>query len=156
MNNSAFLDRLRQAVHRAGGQQIVAEKSGIKLRTLAGYCAGESEMRISTLYAVAKATNVTPAWLLGLGMQETACEPKAIDRELLGRITEAIHMAYKTEKVALSPADLGRLAADRYQEIAAAAETEEERSAMVKLIALQMRRMLAERRAEILTGKRQA
>jgi hypothetical protein len=55
-------NRLRQAVRAGGGNQIVSQRSGVHLRNLSRYLAGE-EMKVSSLVALSEATNVCLDWL---------------------------------------------------------------------------------------------
>lgn len=55
-------ERLRQAVRAAGGNQAVAEKSGVPLGTLGGYLSG-GEQKLSNTVALAEACGVTVEWL---------------------------------------------------------------------------------------------
>lgn len=62
----AFQLRLQDAVKSAGGNNAVANKSGIPLATLNNYLSGKSEPTISRLFAIAKACNVSLDELVGL------------------------------------------------------------------------------------------
>lgn len=55
-------NRLREAVHAAGGNQAVSQRSGVPLGTLNNYVAGR-DMKATALIALAEATNVTLDWL---------------------------------------------------------------------------------------------
>ncbi|CAA0111697.1 Uncharacterised protein [Starkeya nomas] len=66
----------------------------------------------------------------------------AIDGELMGRVVDAIARLYRELAISLSPVDLGRLSAEKYEEIAAASSDPAERMAMVKLMAVQLRKEL--------------
>ena len=72
------VSRLREAVRSTGGNQVVAEKSGVKLGTLAGYLAG-GEMKLSNAIILARTCGVRLEWLAtGNGpMNETAPIPSA-------------------------------------------------------------------------------
>lgn len=61
--NSALVERLRQAVRKAGGNQAVAERSGVPLATVNNYVRGRNGMKMETLTALAAACGVSLAWL---------------------------------------------------------------------------------------------
>ncbi len=55
-------ERLRIAIKRAGGNKVVAQKSGVPIATLGGYIAGR-DMKQSSLIALARACGVNVGWL---------------------------------------------------------------------------------------------
>jgi hypothetical protein len=55
-------NRLREAVRAAGGNQAVSQRSGVPLRNLTRYIAGE-EMKATALIGLAEACNVSLDWL---------------------------------------------------------------------------------------------
>lgn len=57
-------DRIKEAARKVGGLDELADKSGIKRRTLSDYVSGKSEPRVSTLVDIAVVTNVDLNWLL--------------------------------------------------------------------------------------------
>lgn len=58
-----FQLRLREIVRRAGGQQSLADRSGVAKRTIAKYVSGESEPSLGRLIALAEAADVSVEWL---------------------------------------------------------------------------------------------
>ncbi len=64
-NPEAFgrLSRLKEAVRAAGGNQVVAERSGVSLSTLNRYLSG-GEMKVANAVALARAVDVSLEWLL--------------------------------------------------------------------------------------------
>jgi len=58
-----FLERLRAAVDGAGGQRALSQETGIPLRTLASYIAGETEPKVSGLRKIASSAGVSVQWL---------------------------------------------------------------------------------------------
>jgi hypothetical protein len=54
--------RLKQAVRKSGGNQVVATKAGIAVSTLNNYLAGR-DMKLSFMVALAKVCDVNIAWL---------------------------------------------------------------------------------------------
>lgn len=163
--NSEQVERLRMAVAAGGGNQEVARKSRIPLSTLNSALAGLSDIRSSGLAAVARATGHSLDWIM---FGEEAGRPASdavssvdagevvIDREIFGRVVDAIQRLYKDEHVGLSGVDLGRIAAEKYEEIAAATGDPGERLAMVKLMVVQLRKDLTEAATAPGSGKRSA
>ena len=73
---AAITARLREAVRKAGGNEVVSEKAGVPLRTLSNYLAG-NEMKLSKLLDLAAACGVSPTWLIsGAGDSDSAKTPK--------------------------------------------------------------------------------
>lgn len=62
--NVAAVARLRQAVRNAGGNQALAERSGVPLATVNNYVRGRHGMKMDTLAALAAACGVTLEWLV--------------------------------------------------------------------------------------------
>lgn len=54
-------ERLRDLVHKSGGNAEIAKRTGIPLRTLNGYLGGEAEPRLSTLELILGACGTTVA-----------------------------------------------------------------------------------------------
>ncbi len=79
-----MVERLREAVAEAGGNQAVMRRSGIPSRTLSHYLAGR-EMRASTLVALADACGVSAEWLAtGRGEKPAASPgPKTFEQGVL-------------------------------------------------------------------------
>ncbi|HQS09519.1 MAG: hypothetical protein B7Y12_01945 [Rhizobiales bacterium 24-66-13] len=161
--NSDLAHRIRICAELAGSGDELSRKTAIPRRTLESYLAGDSEPKASRLVAIARAVDVTIEWLAaGEGSQFGALHSSKsdvateIDPELMGRVTDAISRLYKDERISLAPVDLGRLIARKYAEICAAADTEEERLTMIKLIVAQLRTDLRNSAAEPGTGKRSA
>lgn len=89
----------------------------------------------------------SPGWILtGAGSMylDQVGQPagEAIDREIMGRVVDSIVRLYRELSISLSPIDLGRLSAEKYDEIVAASDDHAERMAMVKLMAVQLRKEL--------------
>lgn len=71
---SEFISRLREAMAKAGGYNIVLERSGISNGSLNRYLKGQ-EMKAGTALRIAEACGVSPGWLLfgeGLNAQSEA------------------------------------------------------------------------------------
>ena len=62
-----FKDRLRLAIDKSGlSQAAVARKAGIRRQIISDYLKGKYEAKQENVYRLAKALNVTEAWLMGL------------------------------------------------------------------------------------------
>jgi transcriptional regulator with XRE-family HTH domain len=59
----AVAARLRQAVHAAGGNRAVAERSGVPLGSVNNYVGARTGMKMSTLTRLAAACRVSLEWL---------------------------------------------------------------------------------------------
>lgn len=69
--NPEVVARLKEAVRLAGGNKVVAEKSGVPLSTLNSALAGRSEPRASAMAALARSVGRSLDWLF-FGTQGTA------------------------------------------------------------------------------------
>lgn len=85
---------------------------------------------------------------------DTSETTSSTDRELFGRVVDAIQRLYKDERVGLSGVDLGRISAEKYDEIVAATDDPDERMAMVKLMTVQLRNELRARAADPTTSSK--
>lgn len=56
--------RLRQAVRSAGGNQVVADRSGVPVATVNNYVRGRNGMKIEPLAALAQSCGVSLQWLV--------------------------------------------------------------------------------------------
>lgn len=133
-------------------QTAMSEKIGGGKGTWQNIEAGNNPPNGTTLLAIA-GLGFNPGWILtGIGPMRLSDTPigresvgqseSAIDRELMGRVVDAISRLYRDLAISLSPVDLGRLSAEKYEEIAAASLDQAERMAMVKLMAVQLRKEL--------------
>lgn len=61
---SDFRNRLRNMIRWSGGQQEIADRSGVAKRTVAKYLAGESEPTLGRLLALARAGGASIEWLV--------------------------------------------------------------------------------------------
>ncbi|CAA0088215.1 Uncharacterised protein [Starkeya nomas] len=130
-------------------QTAMSEKIGGGKGTWQNIEAGNNPPNGTTLLAIA-GLGFNPGWILtGIGPMRLADTPidresveTAIDRELMGRVVDSIARLYRELAISLSPVDLGRLSAEKYEEIAAASSDPAERMAMVKLMAVQLRKEL--------------
>src|ERR1700733_14674772 len=62
--NREVAARLHEAVRAAGGNQVVARRSGVPLATVNNYVRGRNGMKIEPLAALAAACNVSLEWLV--------------------------------------------------------------------------------------------
>lgn len=66
MNRAEFRDRLREAMETRGLRAVdLVEKTGIPKVTVSYYLSGKTVPRSDKLYLLAKALNISEAWLLG-------------------------------------------------------------------------------------------
>lgn len=129
-------------------QAEFAAKTGVSQRSVQGFEQGRGVPSGETLLKIAE-LGVNPGWLLmetgSMLLQGGAVEEAAhyeLDRELMGRVVDAIARLYRDLSISISPVDLGRLGAEKYEEIVAASGDQAERMAMVKLMAVQLRKEL--------------
>lgn len=145
----------------AGGGNALARKASIPRGSLENYLKGLREPKASALAKIALGAEVNAHWLLtGEGpmqidvdeqhqMQDhppasAGTQPAQIAApELVALITDAIQRTYKDAGARLPALDLGRLTAEKYNEILAAGIEPDEWSGAVKLMAGQLRRDLA-------------
>jgi phage repressor protein C with HTH and peptisase S24 domain len=66
---SEMRERLRRAIRDAGGNQVVAAKSGVPLGTVSNYVRGVSEPKAVALGALARACGVSLDWLVFDGQE---------------------------------------------------------------------------------------
>lgn len=66
MEKAQICDRLRQAIELRGLRAVdLVDMTGIPKNTLSYYLSGKTEPKADRLYALARALNVSEAWLLG-------------------------------------------------------------------------------------------
>lgn len=63
MADENFVKRMREAADLAGGQMILAEKTGISERTINSYATGGSDPSRTRLVTIAEAAGLYPGWL---------------------------------------------------------------------------------------------
>lgn len=65
-NNAEFKDRLREAMAFRGMKAVaLVEKTGVPKGAISYYLAGKSQPKADRLYIIARALDVSEAWLLG-------------------------------------------------------------------------------------------
>lgn len=107
---------------------------------------GETLLKIAAL-------GFNPGWILTgqgcmrtedpgeMGGSEARVDPAGagVDPELMGRVVDTIARVAKAGGASIPPIDLGRRAAEKYTELVAATANPDERLAMLKLLAVQLR-----------------
>ncbi|MDR6952639.1 transcriptional regulator with XRE-family HTH domain [Ancylobacter sp. 3268] len=155
MSFGARLEEFRESLGMT--QEQMAEATSTSLRTYSRYVSDASTPNVAYLERLI-ALGCDVSWLLtGSGEMRRRTDPWARftpDAELMGRITEVIAKTYREANIPLSMVDLGRLSAEKFNEIYAATEDVEERHVMVKLVGSQLRKDLLT--AEPGSGKRSA
>lgn len=119
-------------------------------RQLRMYLAGDSSPPFLVVARLAEAADADLNWVMsGAGSMSRSADSGApvggqleTDAKLLGRLVDAIGRVYDAERVTLPRNDLGELAAAEYDRIIAATDDEDERLAMVKLVAEKHRHAL--------------
>jgi transcriptional regulator with XRE-family HTH domain len=163
MTEKGFTTRLRTLVSRSSSERAFAREVGIPYGTLSGLLDGKSP-RLETLIAIASAKGVEYRWLaIGEGSEaaeDVAASPRQggaiIDPELLGRVVDRIARVYRDEGVRLSDVDLGRLAAERYAEVADLAGDPDEWPGFLEVVASRVRKAIRAAAADPTTVKREA
>lgn len=155
--------RIQECAEIVGSGNELSRLTGIPRRTLEYYLKGR-EPRAAQLLAIARAANVSLDWLItGEGGRRPWADAaiastyeKRLDRELLARVTDAIAKLYKTEGVYLPDVDLGRLSADKYQEIIESGVLLEDYPAALAMAIAGLRKQLRASAIDPASGKRRA
>lgn len=112
---------------------------------------------------IAEALGVSLHWLV-TGRQDPAIQhqsavstqPAKLDPELLGRIVDRVARVYRDEGVRLSDVDLGRIAAERYAEVADLAGDPDEWPGFLEVVASRVRKAIRAAAADPANVKRGA
>lgn len=159
----SLADRIRQCANAVGSGDELSRQTGIPRRTLENYVSGKTEPSASKLAAIAEAADVSLNWLVAGKGEMRPADPSAapmsaglLDRELLGRVTDAIAKLYKAEGVHLPDVDLGRVSADKYQEIIESGVLPEDYPAALAMAAANLRKQLRTAAADPANSKRRA
>lgn len=137
-------------------QRELAQRTDTPFRTYQDYELGKSPPKVAFVQKLAL-LGCDIAWLLTDAPAVAKPVPWAgftPDAELMGRVTDMIARVYRESGAALSMVDLGRLSAEKYNEIASATDDLDERFTMVKLVASQIKNDLTRSKAG--SGKRSA
>lgn len=147
-------------------QKIGLSKSALKrLETGGNVPSGESLLKYASV-------GINPGWLLyGLGpmrmddrseagalaeRDELRCSPPITAPELLALVTDAIQRTYKDAGASLPALDLGRLSAEKYNEIIQEIPEPEGWPVAVKMMTVQLRKDIASTAANPGARKREA
>jgi len=82
--NPAVAGRLHEAVRAAGGNKVVARRSGVPLATVNNYVRGRNGMKIESLSVLAVACDVSLDWLVSGGAAEQTEPPSVGDYPIPG------------------------------------------------------------------------
>ncbi len=137
-----------------------AKRVGIAPATFDRIWNGGKIPRPELAQRIAEATSVSLDWLIAgvgePGRTATAATGAYADEDLLSQVGEMIAKVHQEMGVRLPQAQLFRLTARRHNEIMGAAESDAERSAMLKLVEMQIRSELKAAELKPGTGKRSA
>lgn len=145
-------------------QKEIAGRIGVHHRTWEGNERGETLPSASTLMKVA-ALGFSPSWILAnegpmrIGQQaqsQMTAPALAAEPELLALIVDAIQRTYKEAGAGLSPLDLGRLSAEKYNDLLADGVEPDEWRGAVKVMAGQLRKEIAATATDAANRKREA
>ena len=170
-NPETFAERLRLILGAEESISALARKSGMGDSLLHRYLAG-SEPGVDKVVRIAQATGVRLEWLaMGQGPMRTgemaeslapAPEsppppvPPVLDHDFGGEVCAAVLDLYRAENARLSTARIIAIAFEKYEDIVTAADSPEERQAMLKLVLSQLRRDLRSGATATAQGKRSA
>lgn len=164
MSSVLFSERLK-TLYGPRGRSEFARKSGIPKSTLAEYEKGR-QPRPDAVVAIASAAGVSPVWLLTGGapkysgvtdptsVSTSKTSPKRapnsnlVDQDVMGHIVDRIMRTYREVGAPLSPLELGRLSAEKYNEISALCADPDELPAHLDLMAIRLRKSIVSGGAE--------
>lgn len=139
---------------------------GVSNSSIRQYLSG-STPGIDKAAQIAAATGVELQWLItGEGpklradrqekVETTSATFAALDKELFGRVVDCVLRTYKASGIHLSGIDIGRIAAEKYTEIAAFDAPPDEWPPLLELLAIRLRKEIAAAAAEPGSGKASA
>jgi transcriptional regulator with XRE-family HTH domain len=146
---SSFATRLRELQGEMTGRSF-AQRLGIPASTYRALLAGHSPT-LDTLSAIREATGASiewlatgdgPKWTAEIGRQSTTVPSVRFDPELLGRVVDRISRVYKDAGLRLQEIEKGRLAAEKYAEIADQADGEDEWPSLLDLMEVRLKKAL--------------
>lgn len=173
MTQESFSDRLTVLrIERRLSGRAFAKAAGLKSSTYQALTTGRSPT-LDTLVIIANSLGVNVGWLATGEGPKYLSEPgkqadfggfsehqapyvAGPDPELLGRIVDVVARVHREERVRLPDVDLGRVAAERYAEVAAMATDPEEWPALLDLVAVRVRRAVRAAAADPTSTKREA
>ena len=173
MTSGSIGDRLKELAG-DGSVNGFAKRCGIPGTTMRQYFEG-SIPGADKMAQIAERTGVSLVWLItGSGLKyplaseisqaersggfSEAQAPYAAgpDPELFGRIVDVVDRVHREEQVRLQKIDLGRISAEKYAEISAAAADRDEWPALLDLLAVRLRRVLRAAAVDPASSKRGA
>lgn len=176
MSSEKFAARLARLMPSGMSERAFAREIGISIGGLRGLLHEGNSPNLDTLMAIARARGVSVSWLAtGEGSQfsenmpisavstispgfseEQAPYSASPDPELFGRIVDRIARVYREENVRLSDIDLGRLAAEKYAEIASLAADPDEWPGFLDIVAGRVRKTIRAAALDPANVKREA
>lgn len=139
-------------------QRAMAEKLGMSVDTLKKIENSKSIPGGDTLLKY-EAIGIDSRWILtGIEARAAIADPQSgqLDRDLFGQVTDAIAKLYKIEGVHLPIVELGRLSADKYQEIIASGAQPEGYSGAIAMAIFGLQKDLRAAAADPANSKRRA
>lgn len=140
-----FSARLSEVIHRVGGRKNAAAKAMVSVDQLDRWRDGRSRPSLFGIGRLCAAAEVSVDWLLGskgAPAQSDALTVSSYQPELLGRIIDRIARVYKETGLRISEIDKGRIAAERYAEVANLANGPDEWPALLDLMEVRLRKTL--------------
>lgn len=159
--SETFADRFA-AAKKGMSNYALAKLTGIGDNLLGKYDSG-SIPNADYAAKIAEALGVSLHWLVtgrpDPTMHHQSATSVAVNRpdpELMGRIVDRISRVYRDEGVRLSDVDLGRLAAEKYAEVADLAGDPDEWPGFLEVVAARVRKAIRAAAADPATVKREA
>lgn len=107
-------DRLQQALDRRGWRSVdLVEKTGVPKGAISYYLAGKSKPKDDRLYIIAKALDVSEAWLLGYDVPMNRTD----DQKKNDQLVELVARLRTDESFFRTVSTLAELTAEQYQSI---------------------------------------
>ncbi|MBT9292693.1 helix-turn-helix domain-containing protein [Prosthecodimorpha staleyi] len=156
MHSEKFADRLKQLLADSKqSERAFARAIGLSPGGLRGLLHEGKGPTLETVLQIASACGVSVLWLsTGEGQPHaakpdstggspgTGRPPAGLDPELFGRVVDRVAKVYREANVRLPEVDKGRIAAERYPEIADQAESADEWPALLDLIEVRLKKAL--------------
>ena len=148
-SRKGFAERLRMAIPEGVKLQEVSNSIGVSLSGLKKWLSEDADPSMSSIAQFSLVYGVSLDWLIhGRGEmrpgKEASLNHPDVDQELLGRCSDSFASLYKDLGITLSALDLGRLAAEAYNDVVVAESDEERRGALKVIINQHRKRVLAE------------
>lgn len=168
METETFASRLASLIPPAKSERAFAREIGLSPAGLRGLLHNGNSPTLDTILAITRVRDVSIAWLtagegprtISKGVEtrteSTVASTKPLDPELMARVVDRIARIYRDEGVRLQDMELGRLAAERYSEIAKIVEGPDEWPALLDLVDARVRRSIRAAAADPANIKREA